>query len=41
MREEMGVRVNQLRDPNIFEDIDGQLYLLYTGQENKELGLLD
>jgi len=26
-----GVNVNQLRDPDIFEDYDGQLYLLYTG----------
>ncbi len=24
-------RVNQLRDPNVFEDTDGRLYLLYAG----------
>ena len=39
MRGEMGVRVNQLRDPDIFKDADGQLYLLYTGAGEQAIGI--
>lgn len=39
MRGEMGVQVNQLRDPDIFKDADGQLYLLYTGGGEQAIGL--
>lgn len=38
MRGEMGVKVNQLRDPAIFEE-DGQLYLLYTGAREQAIGV--
>ena len=38
MRGEMGVKVNQLRDPAIFEE-DGQLYLLYTGAGEQAIGI--
>lgn len=31
MRGEVGTPVNQLRDPDVFEDKNGELYLLYTG----------
>jgi hypothetical protein len=31
--------VNQLRDPYIFEDTDGKLYLMYTGRGENALGL--
>ena len=31
LRAEIANRVNQLRDPNIFKDEDGKLYLLYAG----------
>jgi len=37
-RGEMGVKVNQLRDPAIFEE-DGQLYLLYTGAGEQAIGI--
>ncbi len=33
------VDVNQLRDPDIFEDTDGQLYLLYSGKGEVSLGI--
>ncbi len=39
MRGEMGVRVNQLRDPDIFKDADEQLYLLYTGAGEQAIGI--
>lgn len=39
MRGEMGVQVNQLRDPDIFKDADGQLYLLYTGAGEQAIGI--
>ena len=38
MRGEMGVKVNQLREPAIFEE-DGQLYLLYTGAGEQAIGI--
>ncbi len=38
MRGEMGVKVNQLRDPAIFEEA-GQLYLLYTGAGEQAIGI--
>lgn len=38
MRGEMGVKVNQLRDPAIFEE-NGQLYLLYTGGGEQAIGI--
>ena len=31
--------VNQLRDPGIFEDADGTLYLIYAGQGEDALGI--
>ena len=34
-----GVNVNQLRDPDVFEDTDGQLYLIYTGNGEGGLGI--
>ena len=34
-----GVDVNQLRDPDIFEDTDGQLYLIYTGNGEEGIGI--
>lgn len=34
-----GVNVNQLRDPDVFEDDDGQLYLIYSGNGEGGLGL--
>lgn len=38
IRGEMGVKVNQLRDPDIFEE-NGQLYLLYTGAGEQGIGI--
>lgn len=32
--------VNQLRDPGIFEDSDGSVYLIYTGRGEDALGLV-
>ena len=34
-----GVNVNQLRDPDIFQDNDGQLYLVYSGNGEGGLGI--
>ena len=34
-----GVNVNQLRDPDVFEDDDGQLYLIYSGNGEGGLGI--
>ena len=31
--------VNELRDPDIFEDIDGSLYLLYSGRGEDAIGI--
>jgi len=31
--------VHQLRDPDVFEDIDGSLYLLYTGRGEDAIGI--
>lgn len=31
--------VNQLRDPCLFEDVDGRLYLLYSGQGEDAIGI--
>ena len=39
MRGEMGIMVNQLRDPYVFKDVDGQLYLLYTGAGEQGIGI--
>ena len=33
------VNVNQLRDPDVFEDNDGQLYLVYSGNGEGGLGI--
>ena len=33
--------VNQLRDPDIFEDSDGSLYLLYAGGGEDALGIAE
>ena len=34
-----GVDVNQLRDPDIFEDSDGQIYMIYAGNGEGGLGI--
>ena len=34
-----GVDVNQLRDPYVFEDSDGQMYLLFTGNGEGGIGI--
>ena len=34
-----GVNVNQLRDPDVFRDNDGQLYLLYSGNGEGGIGI--
>ena len=39
-RGEMGGSVNQLRDPFIFQDQDGQLYLVYTGGVEQAIGIV-
>lgn len=39
MRGEIADPVNQLRDPDIFKDEDGSLYLLYTGGGEQAIGL--
>lgn len=39
MRGETAEAVNQLRDPDIFEDVDGQLYLLYTRGGEQAIGI--
>jgi len=31
--------VHQLRDPDVFEDVDGSLYLLYTGRGENGIGI--
>ena len=41
MRGEMGVRVNQLRDPDVFENENGKLYLLYTGAGEHGIGIAE
>lgn len=40
LRGEIGVRVNQLRDPHIFKDADNQLYLTYTGGGEFSIGIV-
>lgn len=40
LRGEIGVRVNQLRDPHIFQDTDDQLYLTYTGGGEFSIGIV-
>lgn len=39
MRGEIGVSVNQLRDPFVFQDVDGKYYLLYTGAGEQAIGI--
>ena len=39
IRGEMSKTVNQLRDPDIFQDVDGQLYMTYTGGGEQAIGL--
>ena len=34
-----GINVNQLRDPDFFEDEDGQMYIVYTGNGEGGLGI--
>ena len=36
----MGGSVNQLRDSFIFQDQDGQLYLVYTGGVEQAIGIV-
>ena len=35
----MGVSVNQLRDPYVFEEDNGDLYLLYTSGGEQNIGI--
>lgn len=39
IRGEMGVKVHQLRDPDVFEDEDGRLYLVYAGGGEQGIGI--
>ncbi|MEM6802972.1 MAG: hypothetical protein AAF696_16300 [Bacteroidota bacterium] len=39
MRGAMGEAVNQLRDPDVFQDEDGKLYLLYTAAGEQAIGI--
>lgn len=39
IRGEIGKKVNQLRDPYVFQD-DGQLYLFYTGGGEQAIGIV-
>ncbi|MEM8886891.1 MAG: hypothetical protein AAGD28_02815 [Bacteroidota bacterium] len=39
LRGAMGEAVNQVRDPDIFQDEDGKLYLLYTGAGEQAIGI--
>lgn len=39
MRGESGIPVNELRDPDVFKDADGQLYILYSGQGEQHIGI--
>lgn len=39
MHGEVGTPVNQLRDPDVFEDKNGNLYLLYTGAGEQGIGM--
>jgi hypothetical protein len=41
IRGEIGVPVNQLRDPDIFEDEDGSLFLLYSGAGEQNIGIAE
>lgn len=41
IRGEAGIAVNQLRDPDIFEDEDGKLYLIYAGAGEQALGIAE
>lgn len=40
LRGAMGEAVNQLRDPDIFRDVDGKLYMLYTGAGEQAIGIV-
>lgn len=39
-RGEIGTSVNQLRDPFVFKDRDGMLYLLYSGAGEQAIGIV-
>lgn len=39
IRGEIGSVVNQLRDPDVFQDTDGRLYLLYAGGGESGIGI--
>ncbi|MDE0764343.1 MAG: hypothetical protein ACJ04O_10850 [Cellvibrionales bacterium] len=39
-RGKMGGPVNQLRDPFMFQDQDGQLYLVYAGGGEQAIGIV-
>ena len=41
MRDEAAGAVHQLHDPDIFEDMDGKLYLLYTGGGEQAIGITE
>lgn len=40
LRSEVGIAVNQLRDPDIFKDNNGSLYILYTGAGEQGIGIV-
>jgi hypothetical protein len=39
LRGELGLPANELRDPYVFTDDDGQVYLLYVGSGEQDIGL--
>jgi beta-xylosidase len=39
LRGELNTAVNELRDPAVFRDSDGSLWLLYTGGGEQAIGL--
>ena len=39
LRGELGLPANELRDPYVFNDHDGQVYLLYAGSGERAIGL--
>jgi sucrose-6-phosphate hydrolase SacC (GH32 family) len=40
LRGETNERINDLRDPDIFVDVDGQVYLLYVAAGEQSIGVV-
>ena len=38
-RGEIGLVAQQLRDPDLFKDADGLIFMLYTGSEERNIGI--